>query len=288
MKYIHIVKSRLKLFIIALLLSATSTVCAQPRASILFVKPGELNATQRQAAGFLRDFSAYLHQHVGFLRKKTVKGLIANRNTEGLTLLRKNRPEIAFVSAGFYLEHLRNKSTPVAQMPRFGAKADRFYLVTSKAGPDSIRALKSREVHTTFSIDWKYLQRVVFPADVQPGKFFTLKPVNNISDAMFILIEGTQQEKTFDALLLDEDLLNFFKRDKLVWPELKVIWKSEKLPPGLVVLIGKHSVQEVRELSEALFRMSKDKEGKRLLRLMNSFGFKGINNRLLNKAARHY
>jgi ABC-type phosphate/phosphonate transport system substrate-binding protein len=109
-----------------------------------------------------------------------------------------------------------------------------------------------------------------------------------MSDGMFILLEGEPEEKTFDALLLDEDLFQFFKRDALVWPELKVIWQSEPLPPGLVVLVGKNRDKNVQELFDALAGMNSDSEGARLLGLMKSSGFIPVNTSLLDSVIRKY
>jgi hypothetical protein len=271
---------------VALLLVLTGTV--QAGENILFVKPGDESATQKLAGGFLRDMSAYLEKNVPFLKERSLKGWIANREKQGISLLKSKKPVVAFVSPGFYLQHLRNKSEPVAQMPRYGSSTDRYYLVTAKNGPDSIQALKSKTVHTTFAIDWKYLKSAVFPTTIKPGSYFKLKPANNMADEVFLLTESSADQRRFDALLLDQDMLNFFKQDSLVWPKLKVIWKSGKLPPGLAVLIGPHSPEHREQLRSTLLNMKRDSKGKQLLRLMNSRGFTPVDRNLLNRTAARY
>jgi ABC-type phosphate/phosphonate transport system substrate-binding protein len=88
--------------------------------------------------------------------------------------------------------------------------------------------------------------------------------------------------------LLDEDLKYFFSRDELVWPFLKIIWRSEKLPPGLVVMMGDYPKNQRQEFTEVLKNMEKDKSGARLLQIMNSSGFDEIDANLLKKTIVKY
>lgn len=257
-------------------------------ANILIVKPGDESATQENAASFLTEISGYLGERVSFMQGEPVEGYIANRNQQGASLLDLKKPVVAFVTVGFYLEHLQDNGIPVAQMPRYDTTTDRYYLVGASNGPDSLDELKAKTVHTTFSIDWKYLKSVVFPEKYAPDSYFTLKPANNMADEVFFLIAPGLDERNADALLMDLDMLFFFKEDPMTWPELKVIWESDELPPGLVVLVGDHAPEHATELEDVLLKMNKDEQGKSLLRLMKSTGFTKVDTILLNKAKTKY
>ncbi len=271
---------------------------SKPTTNFLVVKPGDESATSALASDYLMTITGYLRSQVPFLHSKALRGWIANRLDSAAVVLQQRRPLFAFVPTGFYLEHLYNanwKATPIAQAPRFGKTTEKYYLVSSKAGPMAISALKGKIVRTAFSIDWKYLKNVVFPKAFQPGIDFQLEPSDNLADDMFLLIEGANQESTSiqelpaSALLLDEELKNFFEEDDLVWNEIQIIWSSQELPGYLFVIIGNEWQEDDKtNLFKALHDMQNNQTGTELLDLMQSSGFSKVDTILLEQIIQKY
>lgn len=274
---------------VAILLAAPSRSPAQGSADYLMVKLGDEAATPELAGGFLTRMSAWLESHVRRFEGRDVRGWIANREGPALELLREREPALAFVPAGFYLGHLApgpRTARPLAQIPRFGASVDRYYLVAPAGGVSSPEELRGRTVRTRFAYDEEYLRRVVFPGALRPGRDFRLEPADNLADEMFLLLEGGDGAPA--ALLLDEELKRFFEEDDLVWPELEVVWSSDPLPRDLVVVLGRWSAAERAGLREALLSMSGSAAGREVLELMDSSGFEPIRDDLLDSARRAY
>lgn len=259
--------------------------------NFLMVKYGDEAADQQTASDFLRDFSTYLQKSVPTFKGKTVRGWIANTPELAEKLLAEKKPILAFVPPGFYLAHLRSpENLAILQVPRFGAIEDRYYLVTSKKGPANVSGLQNKIVRTVFAFDLAWLQRVVFPQALQPGEIFQLEPAGNLGDEVFLLIEnGAGERGAAMALLFDEDMKRFFETDEMAWPELKVIWMSEKLPRDIIVTVGDFWQDENRaQVRDALVNMPKDERGKQILELMQSSGFVSIDRKALEAAARKY
>lgn len=273
----------------AALLLAPSVSASQEPAHYLMVKLGDEAATREMAGGFLSRMSAWLEARVSRFEGREVRGSIANREDPALEILRERNPALAFVPAGFYLEHLapdERGARPVAQIPRFGASVDRYYLVAPEDGATSLEDLRSRTVRTRFAYDEEYLRRVVFPDDFRPGSAFRLEPADNLADEMFFLLEGGDRGP--EAVLLDEELKRFFEDDDMVWPEVRVVWRSEPLPRDLVVVLGSWSDAEAAGLRESLLSMSGTVEGREVLGLMDSSGFEPVREDLLERARRAY
>ncbi|RMF69018.1 MAG: hypothetical protein D6743_02585 [Calditrichaeota bacterium] len=269
----------------------------QPVVTYLVVKYGDEAATQKMAGRFLRDLATFLEQKVSFFDGKIVEGYIANNPDSARAVLAARHPVLAFVPPGFYFANLTGRiaAHAVAQIPRFGTDVERFYLVTTKDGPDSLLQLRNQVVKTTFAFDLEYLRRVVFPAEFSPDKDFRLLPSENLADELFLLLE--EQREGFNsgemglasALLLDEELKRFFQEDEFVWPELKTIWRSPALPRDLVVSIGEEwNAAELADLRDALFAMKNDNLGRALLEMMNSGGIEAVNVGLLQAAEQKY
>lgn len=262
----------------------------EPRApSFLMVKLGDEAATPEMAGDFLSRMEGWLESRVPRFRGRAVEGRIANREEEVRSILRQDPPDLAMVPPGIWMGYLRDgkpSGEPVAQIPRFGAEAERYYLVASRDGPGTLDALRGRTVRTVFSYHGPYLRRVVFPDGFRPGEAFALEPADNLADEIFLLLEGDPEAPA--ALLLDEELKRFFEDDDLVWPELRVIWTSDPLPRDLVVPLGGWSAEEREALRRALFSMGETAEGREILDLMDSSGFEPVDGTLLQRAVGRY
>nr|NIP60116.1 phosphate/phosphite/phosphonate ABC transporter substrate-binding protein [Gemmatimonadota bacterium]NIR80556.1 phosphate/phosphite/phosphonate ABC transporter substrate-binding protein [Gemmatimonadota bacterium]NIT89321.1 phosphate/phosphite/phosphonate ABC transporter substrate-binding protein [Gemmatimonadota bacterium]NIU33127.1 phosphate/phosphite/phosphonate ABC transporter substrate-binding protein [Gemmatimonadota bacterium]NIU37492.1 PhnD/SsuA/transferrin family substrate-binding p len=255
----------------------------------LMVKLGDEAATPEMAADFLSRLGSWLGAHVSRFRGGDVEGWIANREPEARRILEERKPALAMVPAGVYLGHLREgerAARPVAQIPRFGARAERYYVVGPRNGPASLEDLGGRALRTVFSYPEPYLRRVVFPPGFRPGEAFRLEPAENLADEIFLLMEGGGDAPA--AVLLDEELKRFFEEDDLVWPELRVIWTSDPLPRDLVVTLGEWSDDERARLREDLFSMGETAGGREILDLMDSSGFEPVNEELLGEAVKRY
>ena len=266
--------------------------------NFLIVKYGDESANQELASEFLESFADYLKQHFDYFNNKSVRGWITNNPDSVKFVLKKYKPDFAFAPPGFYLEFLyapAEKATPILQIPRFAKSEERYYLVTSKNGPTTLQGLKNQTVATVFSIDRQYLKRVVFPPQVQPGSDFEVKTSDNLADELFLLIEETSggfntgEMSAAAALLLDEELKQFFQDDEFVWPELKTIWTSDPLPRDLVITIGPRWTDKLKnEFYQILFNMKNNQPGLDILGIMQSSGFAEINSDLFTKTIERY
>ena len=265
---------------------------AQEAHHFLMVNPGNEAATPDRAEDFLDRMGRYLHDTVPALQNRPVRGWITNRRDSAQARLSRD-PVLAFVPPSVYLEVLHDSeraATPVAEIPRFGAAAQRYHLVTPNDGPTSLDDLRGGLVRAAEGADPTYLSRVAFPSSFQPGPDVTLETAENMNDEVFLLTEGPMgDEQPADALLLDADLKHFFETDDLVWPQLTVIWSSDPLPRDLVVALGPSWTDSDREaLKEALFQMPDHEIGVELLDLMNSSGFVPVDEDRLSDVARQY
>ncbi len=281
------------------LLIAFATIQAQENmtANYIVVKYGDEVATQGLAGGFLDNLAEYLGNEFSEFEDKVVRGHIANTPESAGTLLKSTNPVLAFVSIEFYLDHLLNKADMqvVAQVPRIGADKDRYYLIVGKDGPASLAELKNQTVRTKFAFSMPFLERVVFPPQFQPGEHFTLQAAENLADEIFLIIENagggfnTGEIGSASALLLDEELKHFFQEDELVWPEMKVIWQSDFLPPGLVVALGTSWNQKtILSLLTTFKKMQSTDLGAEILAMMQSPGFTPVDRNLLTKVTTRY
>ncbi|HEX9654199.1 MAG TPA: PhnD/SsuA/transferrin family substrate-binding protein [bacterium] len=278
------------LFLPVLALSQNS----QPM-NFLIVKPGDPGAVSDLATGYLETIANYFTTHTPCFQGKNLHGWIAN-HPDSAVLLMKTRPYVmAYVPVGFYLKYLHSPNrpaTPIAQAPRFGKNAERYYVVTTKSAPASTEALKRKIVITNFGADWDYLRRVVFPDNFQPGVDFELRESQNLADDLFLLIESTGKNPVQNApaaLLLDEELKHFFEADDLAWPQLKIIWTSAALPRDVFVLIGDNWTDTDKQgVLDSLLKMNHDPKGKEMLELMQSNGFTKVDTALLSFAKEQY
>jgi len=261
----------------------------------LIVKYGEEAATPEIAGDFLDDFAVYLREHVQYFQKQNLKGLIANTPKIAAKLLKDHSPELVLASPGFYFQHYAHSSKsayPIAQIPRFGTDTERYYLVCHKTAYAGIEQLKSKIVRAPHAVDWAYLTRTVFPREFQPGKFFQLQLSQNLADEIFLMLEkdpGNISESPADALLLDEELKQFFQSDDFVWPELKIIWRSIPLPRDMVIAVGDAWTAKNRnQLLQALTVMRQDSLGNSILQLMQSPGLVPVDIEHLTRTQKHY
>jgi len=265
---------------------------AQSSHHFLMVNPGNEAATPDRADAFLNRMGRYLHDTVPALQDRPVRGWITNQRDSAQAYLARE-PVLAFVPPSVYLEHLQGPeraATPVAEIPRFEATAQRYHLVVPKNGPSGLDALRGGLVRIPEGAAPTYLSRAVFPSSFQPGSDIQLETAENMNDEVFLMTEGPMGDETpADALLLDEDLKHFFETDDLVWPQLTVIWSSQPLPRDLVVALGPSWDETSRQgLKDALFQMSDHELGAELLDLMNSSGFARVKEGRLSKIARQY
>ncbi len=265
---------------------------AQEAQHFLMVNPGNEAATSDRAGDFLDRMGRYLHDRVPALQNQPVRGWITNRRDSAQTYLSRD-PVLAFVPPSVYLEFLQGPdraATPVAEIPRFDAAAQRYHLVAPNDGPSSLAELRGGLVRASEGVDRAYLSRVVFPSSFQPDSDVELETTDNMNDEVFLMTEGPMgDEQPADALLLDEDLKHFFEADDLVWPQLTVIWSSAPLPRDLVVALGSSwTASDRTALREALFQMPDHEFGAELLGLMNSSGFVPVKNERLSEVARQY
>lgn len=117
---------------------------AQEAQHFLMVTPGNEAATPDRAETFLNRMGRYLHDAVPALQDQPVRGWITNRRDSTQTYLSRD-PVLAFVPPSVYLEFLHGldrAATPVAEIPRFDATAQRYHLVAPNDGPSSLEALR--------------------------------------------------------------------------------------------------------------------------------------------------
>lgn len=279
------------LALVGVLLWAPASPAQTPH-HFLVVNPGNEAATAEQADVFLDRMATYLHDSVPALQDQPVRGWITNRRDSARAYLDRD-PILAFVPPSVYLEHLRGgnwAATPVAEIPRFDAAAQRYHLVAPKQGPSTLEALRGGLVRTGDGVDRTYLSRVILPTSFQPGRDVQLEKAENMNDEVFLMTEGPMGDETpADALLLDADLKHFFETDDLVWPQVSVIWSSPPLPRDLVVALGPSWDEDARTaLRDALLEMPDHKVGRELLDLMNSSGFRPVQGERLAETARQY
>jgi hypothetical protein len=268
-----------------------------PGAKVLIVKPGDESATQEMAADFIDQLNGIFSPDVpAKCGGPEISGLITNKLSEAEQLFQKHDPVIVFAPVGFYFERMHKTGIPVfplASVPRFGSRYERYYLVSLKSEQPSLSSLRNQRILTVFDFDLEYLQRVVFPADFQPGRDFVLEGSANLSDDLFILLEGDTSEKTgkndIGGLLLDEELKVFFQSDDLIWPEMEVVWISNELPRELIYAVGDcWQDQDYRRLQEHLIHLNDSIKGKELLDLMSSAGFIEPDTEFLNRIREQY
>jgi len=256
----------------------------------LMVKPGDPSATETMAKDFLDDMAAYLSSRVDAFSGRTVGGLISNRTSSAAEIIGSRRPAIVFCPASFYLGYLRTlgRATPVAELHRFGAVAEQYVLVSSSNGPASLEEALKGHIIATADFDEAYLDRVVFPAGASRSGPLPIAASENVSDDVFLLLEGDPASGS-TSLLLDTELRSLFESDDLVWPELRVVWESAALPRDLVVAIGADwDEQELTDLEAALRDMPDIAEGSRILELMSSDGFVSVDRNRLERATELY
>lgn len=284
-----------------LLRPAAAPVCfAQTKSPrhYLMIKPGDEAATPAYAADFLRQLSDYFAQTFGAFKGALIEGFVTNDEQQAVELVEKTHPVLVFASPAFYLKHFHGKRPdfePILEFPRLGAKTERFYLVTAKNGPDSLPELRNQIVKTNFPVDEDYLRKVVFPQTLQPGRDFILQRSQNLSDDIFMLIEGEAggfevgETGLATAVLLNSELRAFFAADELVWPEVKIVWQSRDLPRDLVLASNREMTpDEIRGIKTALLSMAGNAQGRQLLRLMQSGGLAEVNWPLLNDTIAKY
>ena len=282
------------LLVLSLLLSTHGSLRAQgDSSSLLMVKLGDPGATQERAAAFLALLTNYLKGQVERFKGLNLDGYIANREADAIRLLDEKSPSIALVSPGFYLKYLRAPrldAQVLAMVPRLGTSVDRYYLVMRQdARADSLMGLRGKTVRTSAAIDWPYLQRVVFPKDMLPGEHFVLEASTNLADDLYAMTESDDQEDAPDALLFDQELLQFFASDDLLWPQLKVIWTSAELSRDLVIALGPGWDDSLRnQCLAALLEIGDQQDGRKVLDLMQSEGFARPNRELLSRAMEAY
>jgi len=275
------------LFVVSL---GAPTGAAQDTYHFVMVNPGNEAATGERARDFLDRMGRYLHETVAPLQDRPVRGWVTNERDSVPRYLDRD-PDLAFVPPSVYLEHLHGQehATPVAEIPRFDAPAQRYHLVVPTNGPSSIEDLRGGVIRGQ-GFSKEYLARVVFPSSFQPGRDVTVEPAENMNDEVFLMTEGPMGEETpADALLLDADLKHFFETDDLVWSQLKVIWTSRPLPRDLVVALGASWDADARQsLQSALFGMGEHELGADLLDLMNSAGLIPVKKTRLSEVTRQY
>ncbi len=258
----------------------SQVVMAQDTVNVLVLKPGDAAATSAKAGPFLQRLEGYLAANVPAFAGKKVKGWISNTPEQAARLLKDKAPRLVIAPASFHLSHLSD-ATAVAQIPRFKTTTDRYYLIASKSGPSSPDALAGKTVHTAFGQDQRYLKQVVYP---KMG--FGLAESKNLADDLFMMTEGGGGPA---AVLVDEETKRFFESDDMVWPAVKVIWKSAPLPRDLVLTAGKGwSDADRAGLLKALQAMKSDKDGAELLRLLGSEGVGAVDTKGLEAARKLY
>ena len=256
-------------------------------AGFLIVKLGDEAVVTEAAAEYLNGVTEYFRARVPRLAEQPLQGWLANTPDSALAILERQSVEFAYVPAAFYVQYLQTGKrtvTPLAQTPRFGKAFETYSLVAPKTGAKTLADLRGQVVRCAFGQPIAYLKRVVFPPDFQPGRDFRLEAATNLADEMFLMLEGGAPDETpAAALLLDEELYQFFQSDELTWQELRAVWRSQELPRELLVTVGTDWRPADREaLFEALLEMENDPEGSELLQLLNSRGFAPVDTTLLN------
>ncbi|MFQ5674794.1 MAG: hypothetical protein ACE5G1_02770, partial [bacterium] len=162
--------NRSVLFALCLVVFLRFPAFAQQPSSInfLIVKYGDESATPELAGDFLATFGHYLSATVAAFNNKRVQGWIANNPDSAIALAERHQPVLALVPPGFYLQYSNNlwsRAKPILQIPRFNTNIEKYYLVTAKNGPRSLKDLKNQTIAMPFAIDIPYLKNVVFPQD---------------------------------------------------------------------------------------------------------------------------
>jgi len=264
-------------------------VRAQAVESMLLVKPGDEDATPKRAGDFVGELTRYLAGHtVGVAQ---LAGHITNQTDSAAAWIRARQPTLYFVPPSFFLKFLDNTGGEVvAEVPRFGVAEPHYYLVALCTTPMGLEAIRGGLISAADGFDEDYLRRVVLPADFQPGSDFTLMPSENLADDIYLMMEGGAPEESPPvAVLLDEELKQFFESDSLVWPSLHVVWTSPPVPRDLVVVSANQWTDaSIDGLRQVLQSMKDDREGAKLLDLMHTTGFIEPNESLIDVARQKY
>lgn len=250
-------------------------------AHVLVFKPGDAAATEGKAGPVLRKLEGFMAKQIPAFAGRTVKAHIVNKPDAALRVLKDKKPALVIAPPSFAFAHLGDKATPVAQIPRFGAKGDKLYLVTAKkGGAADAKALAGKTVAVPFGFDARYLTRVGgLPADVK------IQSSANLADELFGMTEGGGGP---DAALLDEELKAFFEKDDLVWPAVQVVWSSSALPWTAVLAVGDWSADDRAGLLKGLQAMKGDAAGAEVLKLLKSSGIEAINQSSYDAARKRY
>ncbi|RMH10953.1 MAG: hypothetical protein D6701_15605, partial [Gemmatimonadetes bacterium] len=260
---------------------------AADTAVVVMVKPGDPAATPDLARDFLDRLGAYLQEARAF-GERPVRVRITNRRDEARALLDDPATVAAFVPVGLFLEleaRRPGRLRALLTIPRFGSDVDHVSLLVRRDGPERVDALTGAEVAVHFDPDTLFLRRVVGVGGRQlPG--VRLRPVENLADAVFDLVDGAPGAPA--GILVDDELLAFFRDDDLVWPELRVLWRSSELPRDVVVTVGEDGAAASETFARALRAMPGSDAGRALLELMDSAGFAPLDRARLDEAARLY
>jgi hypothetical protein len=254
------------------------------------VKPGDPAATEAMAGEFLSKLGTYFTSEIDAFAATRFTGLISNREKDAVEILEKSAPSIVFCPAGFYLKVLRDlpDATPVAEIPRFGAQTEQYFLVAARSGPVNLRSALDGRILTGAEFDASYLERVVFADRPDASSELPIEASDNLSDELFALLENDPSAGS-TSLLLDTELKALFEEDDLVWPELQVIWESATLQRDLVVATGSEwNADALADLRAALEDMPSSSLGAEVLELMNSDGFVPVQTERMDRVKRLY
>lgn len=231
---------------------------------------------QEQAQPYIQKFLEYVEQALGWPKGSASGAFFPEPSPEFQKYLDAKKPTIGLIDPDQYLT-LRKKYDLKVIGTVVGKNQSHGHLnLLSKGGayqtPDD---LKGKTLVSNHVQSEAYLSRVVFDGKVgEVGKHFgKLEPASSMLKAVKAVDRGLA-----DAALLSDEEVTALKA--MAYPDVKVFWSSQVLPPMPVVAFGKNmngpeAKKERDAFAKMLVGMCRDPKGAEVCKSLDITEFKG-------------
>lgn len=235
---------------------------------VLVCYPGGGTVSARQAAPSMNKMLGVLEK-LGGWQADTFEHVFTAEVDECRELLAERKPEYVLTSLGLYLEHRSEHGLVPLACPRIdGGDQEIYRVLTRKDGPDSLAALKGKQLGGSLLDEPAFLGRVVFAGALDPTAHFDLQPGRRALRALRKLHQGR-----LDAVLVNSQ--QYGALDALPFAEdFRVVFASEPLPlVGLAASTERTTAAQRKKLTEALVGLCQHPDGKEICDLFGMQAF---------------
>ncbi len=245
------------------------------------VQPGYPGSTE-DATGFMRLFSGHIAKKAEL---SNVLGAYHNVPEEALAAFRSSRPAFSLVSLGFYLEHRRT----LGLVPLLESQPqDRFVIVALEGTVTGPEALHDAKVAGGPLHERAFLERVVFRGTA-PVASWKGEPVLRPSRALRRLDRGTyvavvltgREYAAFGTLSRRKKLEKVL--ESAYYPQTLLVYSTPRRQEKKSSQDGELSGEQRRRLEQVFLSLTKDAEGKALLKTMGIRGFVAVRSEWLKR-----